>query len=163
MAIKIKNLEQIASDSSASRYLYKDIALDITQTKIKAPGYKIAIPGVDINASYDEAAIANSLTNLFNTIPGQRFLFPEYGLNLGRYLFETINEFNGQAIGDKIYRTIEKFEPRVTVTNVNVKLEPDDNAYYITININIPMINTTTSIDYLLDLKSQSFITVQSK
>ena len=86
MAIKIKNLQQIADNYRTQRYVYKDLSLDLTQTKIQSPGFNLPVPGSDIKADFDIGAIANSLTNLFNTLPGQRFLFPEYGLDLYQFL-----------------------------------------------------------------------------
>ena len=81
MAIKIKSLEKVAAEINPN-FFYKDLSLDISQTKIIQPGFKDSVPGTDIQASFDTKAIINSLTNLFNTLPGQRFLFPEYGLDL---------------------------------------------------------------------------------
>ena len=63
MAIKLKNLEKLANDYTEQRFLYKDLSLDISQTKIQAPGYRIPVPGSDIRASFDLAAVRNSLQN----------------------------------------------------------------------------------------------------
>jgi phage baseplate assembly protein W len=158
MAIKIKRLEKIAESYIDQQYVYKDLALDLSQTKIQAPGVKIPIPGTDIQASFDYAAIRNSLQNLFNTIPGQRFLFPEYGSDLYQYLFLPITESTGQVIGERILRSIEKFEPRVRVENINVVADPDNNTYYITLALNIPALQVPLTLEGQLNIKSQSFV-----
>lgn len=157
MAIKIKNLEKIANTYTEQRFIYKDLSLDISQTKIQAPGYTIPVPGADIRASFDLAAIRNSLQNLFNTSPGQRFLFPEYGLNLRPFLFSPINEANGNVLGNKIYAGINTWEPRVRIKNVQVKLDPDNNQYVINILMDIPSLNLSTTINTVLDIKKQTF------
>jgi phage baseplate assembly protein W len=160
MAIKIENLESVASQFINKSYTYKDLSLDLKLYNIESGGYQPPIPGADIKVSYDVAAIANSLSNLFNTLPGQRFLFPEYGLDLYRYLFEPITKFNAQTIGNYIYQSVKIYEPRVTPRNINVRPEPDNNIYYITIVLEIPELNTTTEIGFDFDIKKQQFITV---
>jgi phage baseplate assembly protein W len=158
MAIKIKSLEQISKDYTDVGYLYKDLALDITLTTLTSPGYVVPVPGSDIKSSNDLAAIQNSLQNLFNTKPGQRFLFPAYGLNLNSFLFDTINEINGQIIGTTIFNAINEFELRVSPIKVNVTLDPDNNQYLIDIFLSIPLLNINTTIQTVLDIQKQSFI-----
>jgi len=162
MAIKIKNLEQLSNDYTIKRYVYKDLSLDIGLTKIESPGYNLPVPGADIKASFDISAIANSLTNLFNTLPGQRFLFPEYGLDLYQFLFEPITNFNAEILGRKIFDGIKKFEPRVRPLQVKVNPNPDENIYQVTVIVKIPILNTISEAMFLLDTKRQSFLFLPS-
>jgi phage baseplate assembly protein W len=157
MAIKITELGQIADTYTESGFLYKDLNLDIQQSLLLVPGFNLPTPGSDIKASFDLAAIRNSLINLFNTMPGQRFLFPEYGLNLNQFLFSPITEINGQILGENILENIKKFEPRVTPKQVRVKINPDSNEYDITVIIEIPELNLFTNLDFVLDIKKQTF------
>lgn len=160
MAIKIKNLDQIASEYTLKRYVYKDLSLDLRLTKIESPGFKLPVPGADIKASFDKEAISNALANLFNTIPGQRFLFPEYGLDLYQFLFEPITQFNGEILGRKIFDAIKRYESRVIPQQVKVIADNDNSLYDITILIEIPILNQTTETQFALDLKKQSFISI---
>ena len=160
MAVKIKNLESIAKQYTAQQYVYKDLSLDLSQIKIESPGFKQPVPGADIRADFDIGAINNSLTNLFNTLPGQRFLFPEYGLDLYQFLFSPVTEENGDLIGNKIYQGILTYEPRVVPKKVRVVVDPDNNQYIITIMIEIPVINLTTESQFMFDIKKQSFISL---
>jgi phage baseplate assembly protein W len=160
MAVKIKNLESIANQYTTQQYVYKDLSLDLALTKIESPGFKLPVPGADIKADFDLGAINNSLTNLFNTLPGQRFLFPEYGLDLYQFLFSPVTEDNGDLIGNKIYQGILKYEPRVVPKRVKVIVDPDNNQYLITIAIEIPIIGLTTESQFMFDIKKQSFISL---
>jgi len=160
MAIKIKNLEQIADEYTSKRYSYKDLSLDLSLTKIESPGINLPIPGGDIKASFDIAAISNSLSNLFNTLPGQRFLFPKYGLNFKQFLFSPITVDNAELIGRKIFNGIKIYEPRVTPIRVNVDADEDNNQYDITVILEIPLLNISTKVDFILDIKKQSFISI---
>jgi phage baseplate assembly protein W len=158
MAIKIQSLQQVADTYIESGYLYKDLGLDLQQTSIIAPGFNIPTPGTDIRASFDLAAIKNSLLNLFNTLPGQRFLFPEYGLDLYQFLFSPITEFNGQILGDKIFDGIKTYESRVTPKQVRVEIDADNNQYNVTVIIEVPLLRLTADVEFLLDVKKQTFI-----
>ena len=158
MAIKIKNLEAISKEYEQKAYIFKDLHLDFEKSYEFNSSLNMRVDGNDVRVDYDESAIRNSLRNLFNTKPGQRFLFPLYGLDLSQYLFEPVSEFNGQLIGEKIVSSIKKYEPRVTLLECNIEARPDDNEYDITIIISIPAFNTTASINTLLDVKTQTFI-----
>lgn len=163
MAIKIKSLETIAKTYTEQQYIYKDLTLDLARDQTLTPGYNPGdVPKIDIKADKDYNAIRNSLTNLFNTVPGQRFLFPDYGLDLRQYLFSPITEFAARDIGSNILRCISKYEPRVNVVNVNVEASPDDHRYNITLILNFPALNTTNTVDYTFDIKGQSFILLPS-
>lgn len=162
MAIKISNLQQISNQYKQKDYYYKDLHLDFEKSSNFSTSLNRKIEGNDVKIDFDESAIRNSLRNLFNTKPGQRFLFPLYGLDLYQFLFEAVSEFNGQLIGEKIVTSIENFEPRVSVVECNIIAKPDDNEYDITIVVKIPILNSVASINTLLDVKNQSFIFLET-
>jgi hypothetical protein len=107
MAIRLKNLETAAKQYTEQSYLFKDLTLDIGENNLEVPGYTLPVPQSDLKASFDLGAIRNSLQNLFNTLPGQRFLFPDYGLDLYQFLFLPITQSIGQSIGERMLRAIE--------------------------------------------------------
>lgn len=158
MAIRLKNLELAAKQYTKQQYLYKDISLDISQSNLEVPGYTLPVPESDLKASFDFAAIRNSLQNLFNTLPGQRFLFPDYGLDLHQFLFLPITPNVGKSIGERMLRAIEKYETRVSVRKINVIADPDLSTYKITLILEIPILKQETSLQGELNIKSQSFI-----
>ena len=163
MAIKIKDLETLAEQYTTERYVYKDLSLDLGFTKIEAPGLQIPTPGTDIKASYDLEAINNSLLNLFSTVPGERFLFPEYGISLKSFLFTPITVNNGKIIGTIIYDGIRRYEPRVNVQLVDVIASPDENLYRITIAIELPVIKKPAELNFIFDIKRESFLSLPVK
>jgi hypothetical protein len=162
MAIKIKSLEKLANSYTQQQHIYQDLTLDIAQNKIVTRGFPFPVPGKDIEVSLDYAAIRNSLTNLFNTIPGQRFLFPDYGLDLRQFLFLPITRSTARLIGDRIHESVSNYEPRVNIINVNVQSDPDNNKYNISLIMSFPTLNTTNTVNYALDIKNQSFILLPS-
>jgi phage baseplate assembly protein W len=161
MAIKFQSLENVSKNFPNREYTYKDLSLDISQIQIITPGYQDPLPGPDIKTNYDLGAINNSLVNIVTTIPGQRFLFPEFGLNLYQYLFEPISVTLANDIGNSIYNAIKKFEPRVTPVTVNIITDTDNNQYEVTVFISVPVLGIQEiTFNLTLDLKKQSLVTL---
>jgi phage baseplate assembly protein W len=158
MAIRLKNLETAAKQYTEQSYLFKDLTLDIGENNLEVPGYTLPVPQSDLKASFDLGAIRNSLQNLFNTLPGQRFLFPDYGLDLYQFLFLPITQSIGQSIGERMLRAIEQYETRIYVKQINVKPDPDNSTYIISIAIEIPIFKQETTLQGELNIKSQSFV-----
>ncbi len=145
MAIKIIQ-PKIAE---GKKYIFSDLHLDIQETSIQQNGTGAAY-GTDIKADYNMLAIKNSIRSIFNTRPGQRLLYPTFGIFLGGFLFEPITNSTARRIGETILRGITDFENRVQVQNINVIPDADNNTYYITITLYIPILDISTKTDAVL-------------
>ena len=166
MAIHIKTLDNIAATKTKMMSIYRDLYLDITYSKLVSKNINFPNPirGGDIKISEDVAAIENSLQNLFSTRPGQRILYPEYGMNLDYYLFQPISQQAGEMIGNSILNEVSKYEPRVTIISINVIAQPDNNQYIITIYMNIPVLNLVNiQSSFIFNVKNQSFTIIQTQ
>ena len=135
MSVKLDSFKKQTISQTSSR-VYSDLHLDIVEDTTQ--GNTILR---DIKADYDLEAVKNSLTNLFNTVPGQKLLNPSYGLDLTKFLFEPVSEAVGTVIGNTIIQGIITYEPRVRVERVYINGKPDDNSYEITLIISIPSLN----------------------
>jgi phage baseplate assembly protein W len=113
-------------------HLYTDLNLDMTVSKSIGSGLNVIDSG-DILVSNDDDAIRNSLYNIFTTKKGQKILNPEFGASLDQFLFDSVNSFVGNSLGQNIIETISKYEPRIKVTNVDVYPMPDLNQYNVKI------------------------------
>ena len=146
MAINLDFLDENKVKDKTTTFSYSDLSLDfelssdINNTPVNRPDSK-----KDVKLLYDEQAIFQSIRNVFNTIPGQKILNPEFGLDLRRYLFESVSENTGSLIGDAIQR-LPLYEPRVTVEEVNIVGRPSKNDYLIEIKITIPTLNNKDQI-----------------
>jgi len=159
VAIKLPNLQQLAQQyGNDLPFVYQDLHMDFDRDSRYDTTLGYRVQRNDIKVDYDESAIFNSLRNLLTTKPGQRFLFPLYGLDLTQFLFQPITSFNAQLIGDLIVSSIDNFETRVNLLNVQVIPDTDNNTYNITIIVQIPIFNSTTTINTILDIKTQSFV-----
>ena len=168
-SIKLNSLVQKPIKSNAG-YTYNDLHLDFTPVYYSPPygsftqNNELLHPQeiVDIVADYDLGAIANSLKNIFITIPGQKILNPLFGLNLMQYVFEACNEEMAGIIGNEIVSGITTFEPRVNLTDVTVIALPDQQQYNISISFSVPAIGTTSfSLNGTLSTSGFIYISTQ--
>ena len=98
------------------------VDLDIEMNK-KANG--------DIADMRDNAAIENSLGNIWKTLPGsRRMLFPFASPSWG-VLFEQIDEITARELGRMLLKSIERWEDRIQVKNLHVTADPDHNQYVV--------------------------------
>jgi phage baseplate assembly protein W len=91
----------------------------------------------DLIALKNETAIARSIRNLVLTYPGERFFNQNLGSNIGRSLFENIDDFSASTIKDEIENTINNYEPRVSLVDVVVDPDYDNLNFNVTITYNI--------------------------
>lgn len=144
---------------SQKNYIYTDIYLDLIEEplEINIRNQSNNGKGRDMKVAYDINAIKNSITNLFNTLPGERLLLPDYGCDLRHYIFEPITETNAMFIGRTIKRAISQWEPRVKIVNISIDAYIDDQQYVIIITLEVPFLQTDHVINLEGILNKQGF------
>lgn len=89
----------------------------------------------DVAVKTDDNAIRGSLRNLIHTRHYERPFAPEIGCQIHNLLFEP-NDLLSIAVAERAIRdTINKFEPRVTL--INVEVNGNDNEVFIQIDYKI--------------------------
>ena len=71
------------------------------------------------------------------TTKGERPFQPDLGSNLRRILFENLDVATAAEIGDDIRQTLSQFEPRITVTGLEVDVNFDDNGFDVALEFEI--------------------------
>ena len=99
--------------------------------------FKVNPLNEDLIAIKNETAIARSIRNLIMTVPGERFFNPILGSDGTGLLFENIDELTAEEISDQIRITVENFEPRVVLTDVDVVPNLDNGEFNVTLNYDI--------------------------
>ena len=107
---------------------FKDLPLDFIPHPVSG----------DIRPITNEVAIRRSLMNLILTKKGSRPFYPEYGSTIFNFLFDQNSAFTLFNIKESISNTVERFEPRVTLRNVDIEIEDDS----ITMNLSYTINNT---------------------
>jgi len=141
MAVKLDFLQTQAPRNDTpvdASFLYKDLLLDLRIDYTRSPELLKIQEVSDVTAIFDYTAVAQSLNNLFRTLPGQKILNPVYGLDLRKYLFENVSVTVGYIIGLELNDLIPIFEPRVFITKINVAADAENNQYNIDIAYIVP-------------------------
>ena len=100
----------------------------------------------------NENAIARSVKNLVLTNLQERPFDPVLGSRITKSLFELMGVGSATVIADEIRNTIDNYEPRVRLLNVEVTPYYDANAYDVTIAYEIVGIDVVAQqINFLLE------------
>lgn len=84
-----------------------------------------------LSRQVDERLIRNDLLQLLLTAPGERVMRPLFGTRIREFLFDNAVDQDLQELRQDIRTQIESFERRVTVTDVLVQSDPDNNLLTI--------------------------------
>ena len=99
--------------------------------------FKVNPLNEDLIATKNATAIARSVRNLVLTKQGERFFNPILGSQVSSLLFENVDQLTASAIADEIKITIDNFEPRVELTEVDVSPNYDNSEFNVTIRYDI--------------------------
>ena len=87
----------------------------------------------DLIALKNASAIARSIRNIVFTLPGEKFFNENFGSRVSRSLFENVDQISASIIKDEIENSINNFEPRVSLIDVQTIPDYDNNGF----NVNI--------------------------
>ena len=87
----------------------------------------------DLIGLKNENAIARSVRNIVFTLPGEKFFDEEFGSRISATLFENLDDISANVIVDEITQSIERYEPRVELINVEAFPDFDNNSFDVLI------------------------------
>ena len=109
-----------------------------------SPGFKDVSMSFQVNplnsdliGLKNENAIARSVRNIVFTLPGEKFFDENFGSRISATLFENIDDISANIITDEIKFSIERYEPRVELIEVEAFPNFDNNAFDVLIVYNI--------------------------
>lgn len=148
MAIKIN----LSLKESEKEYTFSDFNFDVKQDrKFGSNTSKGSHLNNDIVIDYDINAIGNEIVNLLNSKKYTRFLNPNFGLNLEKYLAEPLNAFTADFIKKEIYNYLIKSSGRFQVTQFDAYANLDAYTYQFSITIAIPILNFSDNFRIILE------------
>lgn len=112
----------LQKETIRSRY-FKDISMS----------FKVNPINYDLISISNEVAIARSIRNLVLTQRGERFFQPNLGSNISNSLFENIDNISAATIRSSIEDVINRNEPRVTLREVIVSPNFENNQFDVSI------------------------------
>ena len=105
----------------------------------------------DVNKHLDQMAVINAVKNLVLTSHYEKPFNPDYGSNVRKLLFETLDIITASAIEREIQQTIESFEPRVRVISLAVIPDTENNGFTVRMQFYIVNQTNPVSISFLLE------------
>ena len=120
-----------ASFEEEQKFKYKDLEVPIFKQDSQ----------FDVDAIFDAAAVLNSFRNIFEWRKGERILNQEFGNPIIPYIYEPINEITAAKISESIRSAVIKWEPRISITDITIIPNEDENEYRIEITYSIPSLN----------------------
>lgn len=145
MSLNLNILRTQTTNTNQHNIVYRDLHLDIAKLYTNNDELHKLNEITDIVTDVNNNAIRNSIYNILSTMPGQKILNPEFGLNLTQWLFTNLSETNASLIKFKISQQISRYEPRVTLDKVEVVPDYENNQYNISIYFNNITFNLTLS------------------
>jgi phage baseplate assembly protein W len=91
----------------------------------------------DLIALKNETAIARSIRNIVFTLPGEKFFNENFGSRVSRSLFENVDDISASIIRDEIRNSINNYEPRVQLIEVQTNPDYDNGSFDVVINYRI--------------------------
>ena len=105
-----------------------------------SPGFKDVSMSFQVNplnsdliGLKNENAIARSVRNIVFTLPGEKFFDENFGSRISATLFENIDDISAGLINDEIRQSINRYEPRVELIDVEVSPAFDNNSFDVLI------------------------------
>lgn len=121
--------------------LYSDLHKDLTQNPLNN----------DLALKRDEESVKESLKNLILTDKGERLMQPNVGGNVRSLLFDNITPATIKLAEEQIRSTIDDYEPRAEIIDVEVKSAADENRIEITIRFFLTNIEQPISVNIFLE------------
>jgi|TARA_B100001094_G_scaffold58104_1_gene53558 phage baseplate assembly protein W len=104
----------------------------------------------DIIPLKDDVAIKNAVKNLLISNFFERPFQDDLGANLRGLLFEPAGFITEIQLRDNIRTVLNKYEPRVRVTNIDITDLSQQNAYKIIVNFKIKEYDSAASVEIIL-------------
>lgn len=119
------DLSKVSIVTSRNR-AYKDIDLSFSRK-----------PNGEIYTKTDAAAVQQSIKNLILTNHFEKPFQPFFGGNIRALLFELADDDVEDDVRENIIDTVESYEPRVILRDIQVNLESDINTLKVSITYQI--------------------------
>ena len=120
---------------------FRDVALSFSRNPLTG----------DINILKDENAIKSAVKNILLTKPGEKLFEPNFGSSVTDLLFEPFDFIVKDQMEDEIRASLELYEPRIELEEVNVNWVESSYEIEVTIQYRIIGEPLIREISFLLE------------
>lgn len=96
-----------------------------------------------------EVAFFN-LKNILLTVPGERIMYPDFGVGVKQYLFEQSSMPNVSEIESKIFNQVNTWAPYIAIEDIDISFE--ENRMSIRIKFAVPSADLSDVLNLEVDL-----------
>lgn len=107
-------------------------------------------PAGDLYKKKDAAAVKQAVKNILLTNHYEKPFLPFFGSDLRGMLFELANDDTDAILQNNITRSIEQFEPRAEILELDVVVQPD--RHDISVTVKFKVINTEEIVVFTTNL-----------
>ncbi|WP_405464881.1 GPW/gp25 family protein [Streptomyces jietaisiensis] len=93
-----------------------------------------------------EREIEEAIRLILATAPGERPMRPEYGCAIHDLVFSPINEATAGRVQHEVHASLDRWEPRIEVHEVDVTAGPDEGMLVIDVRYSIRGTNNPRSL-----------------
>ena len=104
----------------------------------------------DLSVVNNDNSIKQAVKNIILTSPGEKPFQPLVGSSVNRLLFEPLDAFTADTIAEEIRTTINQYEPRVQLTNVDVTPIFEGNKLNVSLEYKIVGLPIVETIEFVL-------------
>jgi len=104
----------------------------------------------DIALRYNDQSVIASVRNLLLTNFYEKPFQPSLGSNIDAILFEQSDGITSNILENEIRNVIKNFEPRVTINQIIIQPDSDNNSFNLTMSFFIGNNTTPTTVNMLL-------------
>jgi len=90
--------------------------------------------------------VKSNLINLLLTSKGERVMNPNFGCGLKGFLFEGITDNNVETLRNDILSNVSLYVPEVTITNITLSPDVDNNLVSLTIDYRLNISNSPDQV-----------------
>jgi phage baseplate assembly protein W len=126
--------------NNSNKNRYRDLDLNFIAHPIKK----------DINILTDMSAIVNSVKNLILLNHFEKPFHPEIGSNVRKMLFENMDSISASILQKEIKQTIINFEPRVSIQDIQVTPDYDNNRFTVSMTFTTVNKQEPVQIEFFL-------------
>tara|TARA_R100001163_G_C5029862_1_gene170372 strand:+ start:326 stop:691 length:366 start_codon:yes stop_codon:yes gene_type:complete len=94
--------------------------------------------------------IKQNLKMLILTIPGERVMFPDYGVGIKTYLFSNFGPATYSEIDEKIREQVQSYMPIVNIKNIFFDGDQDTSYLKISIEYAVPTISNRELLEFTI-------------
>lgn len=123
-------------------YAYTDIDLTLNRQR-----------DGDIKTLGDVEAVKASMLNIARTMQGSRRMLPEFAYGVVYLLHEQMSEDTARRLGETILDSLNAWEDRISILNVNVHMSMEQATYNITVLYTLKSIGSvgeTLTLNFIL-------------